>query len=203
MRLGPACFNPFTFTPYEIAGQIAALDLASDGRAFLGLARGTWLDAIGIDQRQPVQALEEAAGLVAAAAAPRRRRLRRSDVPAGRRDDAALRDAATSRTVDDRDLGAAHRGARRSDRRRGEDRRQRQPGDGRGDAVVRRRWSAFGGPQPRRGRHRPRRGQRRRRGRRARQSTGAHRGGDVPRRRRRTRPDGRPCRPRCSNRFAG
>ena len=65
VRLGPACFNPFTMHPYEIAGQIAALDLASDGRAFLGLARGTWLDAIGIDQRQPVQALEEAAGLVA------------------------------------------------------------------------------------------------------------------------------------------
>ena len=66
MRLGPACFNPFTLHPVEIAGQIAALDLASDGRAFLGLARGTWLDAVGIDQRQPVQALEEAAGLVAA-----------------------------------------------------------------------------------------------------------------------------------------
>ena len=38
VRLGPACFNPFTMHPYEIAGQIAALDLASDGRAFLGLA---------------------------------------------------------------------------------------------------------------------------------------------------------------------
>ena len=66
VRLGPACFSPFAIHPAEIAGQIAALDLASDGRAFLGLARGTWLDAIGIDQRQPVQALEEAAGLVAA-----------------------------------------------------------------------------------------------------------------------------------------
>jgi 5,10-methylenetetrahydromethanopterin reductase len=65
VRVGPACLNPFTLHPYEIAGQIAALDRAADGRAFLGLARGTWLDAIGIEQRRPVQALEEAAGYVA------------------------------------------------------------------------------------------------------------------------------------------
>lgn len=64
VRLGPACFNPFTMHPYEIAGQIAAIDLASDGRAFLGLARGTWLEAIGIHQPQPVRALAEAAELV-------------------------------------------------------------------------------------------------------------------------------------------
>jgi 5,10-methylenetetrahydromethanopterin reductase len=66
VRLGPACLNPFSLHPVEIAGQIAALDLASDGRAFLGLARGTWLDAVGIEQRQPVGALGEAAELVAA-----------------------------------------------------------------------------------------------------------------------------------------
>ena len=65
VRLGPACCNPFTMHPYEIAGQIAALDIASDGRAFVGLARGTWLDAIGLDQRRPLLALEEAANLVA------------------------------------------------------------------------------------------------------------------------------------------
>jgi 5,10-methylenetetrahydromethanopterin reductase len=66
VRLGPACFNPFAMHPIEIAGQIAAVDLASDGRAFLGLARGTWLDAVGIAQPEPVQALGEAADLVAA-----------------------------------------------------------------------------------------------------------------------------------------
>jgi 5,10-methylenetetrahydromethanopterin reductase len=66
VRLGPACLNPFSIHPFEIAGQIAALDRASDGRAYLGLARGSWLDSVGIDQRRPVQALEEAAGLVAA-----------------------------------------------------------------------------------------------------------------------------------------
>jgi 5,10-methylenetetrahydromethanopterin reductase len=64
MRLGPACLNPFTLHPVEIAGQIAALDLTSSGRAYLGLARGAWLDKIGIDQPRPVRALREAAEIV-------------------------------------------------------------------------------------------------------------------------------------------
>ena len=64
LRLGPACLNPFTLHPVEIAGQIAALDLASNGRAYLGLARGAWLDRIGIEQPRPVRALREAAGIV-------------------------------------------------------------------------------------------------------------------------------------------
>ena len=38
VRVGPTCLNPFTVHPVEIAGQIAALDRASRGRAFLGLA---------------------------------------------------------------------------------------------------------------------------------------------------------------------
>ena len=40
VRLGPAALNPFTLHPVEIAGQIAALDAASGGRAYLGLVRG-------------------------------------------------------------------------------------------------------------------------------------------------------------------
>ena len=39
VRLGAACWNPYTLHPYEIAGQVAALDRASGGRAYLGLAR--------------------------------------------------------------------------------------------------------------------------------------------------------------------
>ena len=39
-RVGPSCLNPFTLHPVEIAGQIAALDRVSDGRAFVGLAAG-------------------------------------------------------------------------------------------------------------------------------------------------------------------
>jgi 5,10-methylenetetrahydromethanopterin reductase len=64
IRLGPASLNPFTLHPAEIAGQIAALDLASHGRAYLGLARGAWLEKIGIEPTRPVRALREAAEIV-------------------------------------------------------------------------------------------------------------------------------------------
>jgi 5,10-methylenetetrahydromethanopterin reductase len=61
VRLGAACWNPYTLHPYEIAGQLAALDQASNGRAYLGLAKGTWLDAVGVAQPKPVAHLREAA----------------------------------------------------------------------------------------------------------------------------------------------
>ncbi|WP_051753276.1 LLM class flavin-dependent oxidoreductase [Streptosporangium amethystogenes] len=64
VRLGAACLNPYSAAPYEIAGQLAALDLASHGRAYLGLARGTWLGAVGITQPRPLTALAEAAEVV-------------------------------------------------------------------------------------------------------------------------------------------
>ncbi|MQA03319.1 MAG: LLM class flavin-dependent oxidoreductase [Streptosporangiales bacterium] len=66
VRLGAACWNPYTMHPYEIAGQLAVLDDASDGRAYLGLARGTWLDAIGIRQRRPVAHLRDAVRVIRA-----------------------------------------------------------------------------------------------------------------------------------------
>ena len=58
--LGPACLNPFATAPHEIAGQIAYLDLASKGRSYLGLARGTWLSGVGISQERAVLVLREA-----------------------------------------------------------------------------------------------------------------------------------------------
>jgi 5,10-methylenetetrahydromethanopterin reductase len=54
LRLGPASLNPFTLHPIEIAGQIATLDAVSQGRAYLGISRGAWLDAIGVEQHRPV-----------------------------------------------------------------------------------------------------------------------------------------------------
>src|SRR6185437_3116788 len=63
VRLGAACFNPYTLHPYEIAGQVAALAAASAGRAYLGLARGAWLGAIGITQSRPLRRLREAAAV--------------------------------------------------------------------------------------------------------------------------------------------
>jgi 5,10-methylenetetrahydromethanopterin reductase len=66
IAIGPACLNPFTTHPIEIAAQVAALDAASGGRAFLGLARGAWLGELGIDQSNAPQAIAEAAAVVAA-----------------------------------------------------------------------------------------------------------------------------------------
>src|SRR5882672_9685412 len=66
VRLGTACLNPYTLHPYEIAGQVAALDAACAGRAYLGLARGAWLGAVGIAQRRPLMRLREAAAIARA-----------------------------------------------------------------------------------------------------------------------------------------
>lgn len=59
VRVGPSCLNPFTVHPVEIAGQTAALDLESKGRAFLGLAAGAWLDRVGVDGSRPLTAIRE------------------------------------------------------------------------------------------------------------------------------------------------
>lgn len=54
IQLGPASLNPYTLHPVEIAGQIATLDMVSRGRAYLGLSRGAWLDAIDVEQPRPI-----------------------------------------------------------------------------------------------------------------------------------------------------
>jgi 5,10-methylenetetrahydromethanopterin reductase len=64
--LGPAALNPFTLHPYEIAGQIAMLDSVSGGRAYLGLAKGAWLDRLGIEEARPLSALREAVAIIRA-----------------------------------------------------------------------------------------------------------------------------------------
>jgi len=66
IRLGPAALNPFTLHPYEIAGQIAMLDAVSGGRAYLGLAKGAWLDRLGIDETRPLSALKESVAIIEA-----------------------------------------------------------------------------------------------------------------------------------------
>jgi len=66
VRLGCACWNPYTLHPYEIAGQFAALDAASGGRAYLGLAKGSWLEAIGLEAPRPIAHLRDAVGVVQA-----------------------------------------------------------------------------------------------------------------------------------------
>lgn len=60
VRIGPAAVNPFTCHPINLAANIALIDEASQGRAYLGLARGGWLDFVGIYPKQAVTALQEA-----------------------------------------------------------------------------------------------------------------------------------------------
>ena len=64
VRVGPAALNPSTLHPVEIAGQAAALDLASGGRAYLGLVAGAWLDRLGLETSAPVEHMREAAEIV-------------------------------------------------------------------------------------------------------------------------------------------
>jgi 5,10-methylenetetrahydromethanopterin reductase len=62
--VGPASLNPWTLHPVEIAGQIAMLDWVSQGRAFLGLSRGAWLDELGIAQTRPISRMREAVDVI-------------------------------------------------------------------------------------------------------------------------------------------
>jgi len=64
VRVGPAALNPYTLHPVEIAGQIAALDVVSKGRAYLGLVQGAWLDALGLREDRPLTALREAVTVI-------------------------------------------------------------------------------------------------------------------------------------------
>jgi len=64
VRLGPAALNPFTLHPVEIAGQIAALDVVSGRRAYLGLVRGSWLEVLGIETHRPLTAIREAVEVI-------------------------------------------------------------------------------------------------------------------------------------------
>ncbi len=60
LTIGVAAVNPFTCHPLNIAGNIALIDEAANGRAYLGLARGGWLDFIGVEPKRSVTALREA-----------------------------------------------------------------------------------------------------------------------------------------------
>ena len=60
VQVGVAAVNPFTCHPINIAGNIALVDEAAHGRAVLGIARGGWLDFVGLTPRRSVTALREA-----------------------------------------------------------------------------------------------------------------------------------------------
>jgi 5,10-methylenetetrahydromethanopterin reductase len=60
VRIGPAAVNPFTCHPMNIASEIALIDEMAQGRAYLGLARGSWLEYVGLRPQQAITALREA-----------------------------------------------------------------------------------------------------------------------------------------------
>ena len=60
VRLGVAAVNPFTCHPINIAGNIALIDEASGGRAYVGIARGAWLEYVGIQPAHSISAMAEA-----------------------------------------------------------------------------------------------------------------------------------------------
>jgi 5,10-methylenetetrahydromethanopterin reductase len=64
VRVGPAALNARTLHPVELAGQAAALDLVSNGRAYLGVTDGAWLDRLGLEPDAPLQRMEEAVEVV-------------------------------------------------------------------------------------------------------------------------------------------
>lgn len=64
VRLGPAAINPFTCHPINIAANIALIDEMSNGRSYLGFARGAWLDFVGLQPQNGPQQLREALACV-------------------------------------------------------------------------------------------------------------------------------------------
>ncbi|MEZ4708876.1 MAG: LLM class flavin-dependent oxidoreductase [Caldilineaceae bacterium] len=60
IRVGVAAVNPFTCHPVNIAGHTALINDAAGGRMYLGLARGGWLDFLGLYPKRTVTALREA-----------------------------------------------------------------------------------------------------------------------------------------------
>ena len=60
VRIGAAAVNPFTCHPINIAANIALIDEASNGRSYVGFARGAWLDFVGKQPKNGPQQLREA-----------------------------------------------------------------------------------------------------------------------------------------------
>lgn len=60
VQIGPSAVNPFTCHPINLAGPIALIDEASCGRAYLGGARGAWLEFLGLTPDRAPTALREA-----------------------------------------------------------------------------------------------------------------------------------------------
>jgi len=64
-RIGPACVSPSRMPPIDMAGDVALLDHLTEGRAYLGIARGTWLGKHGVREiMPPIAAIRESIEIV-------------------------------------------------------------------------------------------------------------------------------------------
>lgn len=64
-RIGPAATPPARIPPIDIAANTALLAQMARGGTYIGLARGAWLDEVGISEAdRPLQAIREAAAVV-------------------------------------------------------------------------------------------------------------------------------------------
>lgn len=64
VRLGPAVVNPYLRHPALIAGEFALLNETAAGRAYLGVGRGSFLDALEVEQPRAIDAVRETVELV-------------------------------------------------------------------------------------------------------------------------------------------
>jgi len=62
--VGPAVVNPYLTHPVLVAANLALLDRTSGGRAYLGVGRGAFFEAIGVPQPRPLAAIRECVELV-------------------------------------------------------------------------------------------------------------------------------------------
>jgi 5,10-methylenetetrahydromethanopterin reductase len=64
-RIGPAAVPPARMPPLDIAANTALLAQLAPGGVYIGLARGAWLDEVGIrEPDRPIQAIREAAAVI-------------------------------------------------------------------------------------------------------------------------------------------
>lgn len=64
VRLGPAIVSPYLRHPAVIAGEFALLNEAARGRAYLGLGRGAFLEALAMEQPRPIATVRETIEMV-------------------------------------------------------------------------------------------------------------------------------------------
>lgn len=64
IQVGPSVSNPYLIHPAILAEYAAMLDEISQGRAFMGIGRGAFLDFINVEAKRALLAVPEAIGLM-------------------------------------------------------------------------------------------------------------------------------------------